>query len=121
MPDTSTPLARALRVDLTSGTCELETIPAEVLRGYPGGCSLGARYLYDEVPPSAGWSSSANRLFIFGGPLTASSIAGSGGYSVSTKGALTEGATSTQAQGVFGAYLRSCGLWGLIVQGASAD
>lgn len=121
MPDTSTPLARALRVDLTSGTCELETIPPEVLRRYPGGCALGARYLYDEVPPSAGWASSANRLFMFGGPLTASSIAGSGGYSVSTKGALTEGATSTQAQGVFGAYLRSCGLWGLIVQGASAD
>ena len=112
---------RLLRVDLAAGECRTDEVAPEVLRRHLGGCSLGARYLYDEVPADAPWSSPANRLFIFTGPLTGSSIAGSGGYSVSAKGALTEGATSTQAQGVFGAYLRSCGFGGVILEGAGAE
>lgn len=63
------------------------------------------------------WSDPENRLIVLGGPLSGTAIPGSGGINVSTKGAMTGGATSTQAQGVFGAYLRSCSLMGLVMQG----
>jgi len=80
---------------------------------------LGAKYLYDEVPPGIEFSDPRNRFMVFTGPLGGTSVPGSGGVTVCAKGALTGGAASTQAQGVFGAYLRLCGLMGLIVQGAS--
>ena len=110
---------KLLRVDLSAGTAVAEEIPAERQRAHLGGCSLGARYVFDEVGPDVAWSDPANRLFILGGPLTGTAIAGSGGYTVCTRGAMTHGAASTQAQGVFAAYLRACGYLGVAVMGAA--
>lgn len=53
------------------------------------------------------------------GPLGGSRIGGTGAFSVVTKGALSEGATSTQANGFLGSYLRFSGFDGIMLQGAS--
>ena len=108
---------RFLRVDLTEERLSDETFGEAMLRKYLGGTSLGARILYDEVPPGVDWSDTGNRFIIASGPLGGTRIPGSGSFSVVTKGALTGGATSSQANGFFGTYLRFSGYDGIIVQG----
>jgi aldehyde:ferredoxin oxidoreductase len=110
---------RVLRVDLTSGKTVSETLDEATLRKYVGGASLGIKFIYDEVPLGVEWHDPENRLFIGSGPLGGTRIEGSGTIAVVTKGALTNGIASTQANGFFGAYLRFSGFDGIILQGAS--
>ena len=111
--------AEILRVDLSTRDIATEEVDEATLRKHVGGCALGARLLYDEVPSGIEFSDPRNRLMILTGPLGGTSVAGSGGITVCAKGALTGGAASTQGQGTFGAYLRLSGLMGLIFQGAA--
>ncbi len=110
---------RLLRIDLTKRLIASEVIDDALLRQYLGGASLGIKLLYDEVPPGTEWSDPANRLFIGSGPLGGTRVEGSGAISVVTKGALTNGVASSQANGFFGRYLKTAGFDGLIVHGAS--
>ena len=112
---------KILRVDLTGSKITSEAINTDSLRKYVGGASLGSKFIFDEVPPGVKWSDPENRLFIGAGPLSGTMIGGSGGIAIVTKGALTEGAASTQANGLFGAYLKFFGVGGLIIQGAASD
>ncbi len=108
---------RILRVDLSRREVKKEKVDQNTLRQCLGGACLGAKLLYDEVPPGVGWADSDNRLIIASGPLGATAIPGSSTITVATKGALTEGAALTQANGFFGAFLRLCGYDAIIVQG----
>jgi len=108
-----------LRVDLGKGKLERFTVTESVLRSFIGGTGLGAKFLYEETPPGTKWSDPENRLTLAAGPLNATMIGGSGSVSVVSKGPLTNGVGCSQANGYFGAYLRLCGLSGIIVQGAS--
>lgn len=110
-----------LRVDLNKGKTERFTIGENVLRNFVGGTGLGAKFLYDEVPPGIEWSDPQNRLIFAAGPLNATAIGGSGSVSIVSKGPLTNGSGCSQANGYFGAYLRLSGLNGIIVQGASEE
>lgn len=49
--------------------------------------------------------------------LGGTKVKGSGNFSVVTKGALTEGPTTTQANGYFGAYLKFAGFDAIVIQG----
>ena len=110
-----------MRVDLTEGKV-WDWIPdEETLRMYLGGTGIGAKILYDEVPPKADWSDPANRMTIASGPLGGTSVGGTGTISIVTKGALTGGSTSVQANGLMGAYMRFSGYDGVILQGASDE
>ena len=111
---------KLLRVDLTGGQLTEERLEATVLRKYVGGAGLGAKYLYEEVPPDIDCFDPENRLVLASGPLAATRIPGGGTFSVSTKGCLTGGATSSQANGFLGAYLKLSGFDGIIIQGATA-
>jgi aldehyde:ferredoxin oxidoreductase len=108
-----------VRVNLTEGRVVDEIVDEATLRKYLGGTGIGAKYLYEEVPPNVRWSDPENRLILASGPLGGTRIGGSGSYSVVTKGPLTNGATSTQANGFLGAYLRFSGFDGIIIHGAS--
>src|SRR4030042_4323412 len=110
---------KILRVDLTAGTTNEEVPGEEVLRKWVGGAGLGAMYLYDEVNPDIDCFDPENRRIFATGPLAGTSVPGGGTFSVSTKGCLTNGATSSQANGYLGAYLKFSGLDGVIIQGAS--
>ncbi|MBI4330144.1 MAG: hypothetical protein HY673_02540 [Chloroflexi bacterium] len=112
---------RLLRVDLTAGKVSAERVDERTLRKYVGGATLGVRLLLDEVPPGVEWSDPGNHLFLGSGPLGGTKVGGSGAVAVVTKGALTGGIASTQANGFFGAFLRFCGFDGIVVQGASPD
>ena len=108
-----------LRVDLTSGRIESEQLNEETHRSYVGGSAYGAKVLYDEVPPGTEWSDPDNRLIVASGPLGGTRINGSGSVSVVTKGPLTNGAASSQANGFLGAFMRLNGLDGVVIQGAA--
>ncbi len=110
---------RLLRVDLTTGL-QSDVVPdMPTLRRYIGGTGLGMKYLYEEVPPATAWDSPDNRLLFVTGPMGGTRIGGSGSFSVVTKGPLTNGATSTQTNGFFGAFVKFSGFDGIIVQGVA--
>ncbi|MBW2334572.1 MAG: aldehyde ferredoxin oxidoreductase, partial [Deltaproteobacteria bacterium] len=94
---------KILRVDLSKEQIWEETLDEDLLRKYLGGTSLGVKYLYDEVDPKLSWSDPQNRIYILSGPLGGAKLAGSSCFSIVTKGVHTNGVTSTQANGNFGA------------------
>ena len=108
---------RILRVNLSNKQITGEEEDPAVLRNYFGGMALGARVLYDEVPPGVQWSDAENRLILASGPLGGTKVMGSGNFCVVTKGAMTEGPTATQASGFFGAFLKFSGFDAIIIQG----
>ncbi len=110
---------RILEVDLTRKTITEKQIDPDILKTYIGGTGIGARLLYDNAAPPAGWSDPGNVLAFATGPLAGTRMAGSGTFSVVTRGPLTGGATATQANGYFGAFLRFNNLVGIAVRGAS--
>lgn len=110
---------KVLRVDLTGGLTSTEKLDEATVRKYVGGTGLGVKYLYEEVPPDVGWSDPANRMMWFAGPLNGTRVAGSGSFSVVTKGPMTNLAACTQANGFFGAFLKFSGFDGIITQGAA--
>ena len=110
---------KILRVDMGKGTALAEELGADILQSYVGGAALGIKFIYDEVPPGVAWSDPENRLFLGSGPLGGSRIGGSGTICLTTKGAMTEGMTSSQANGFFGAFLRFAGFDAIILQGAA--
>ena len=108
---------KILRVDLSKRQISEEALDQAFLQKYLGGVGLGAYYLYREVPPAVKWSDPENRLILAIGPLNGLQMPGSGCFSVTTKGSLTEGAASSQANGFFGAYLKFCGYDGIVIKG----
>jgi aldehyde:ferredoxin oxidoreductase len=112
---------KILRVDLSKGESKSETLSEATLKQYIGGTTLGIKYLYDEVDPRIEWSDPENRMFFGAGPLTGTKVGGTGSVSVVTKGALTDGVASSQANGFFGAFLKFCGFDALVIQGAAPE
>jgi aldehyde:ferredoxin oxidoreductase len=112
---------KLLRVDLNKSEIKPEKIAEADLKRCIGGAALGMKYVYDEVPPEVAWSDPANRLYLGAGPLSGTRVAGSGSIAAVSKGPMTGGMASTQANGYFGAFLRFCGFDALILQGAAPD
>lgn len=110
---------RMLRVDLTSGTLSKENLGERDVRLLIGGSGFGARILCDEIKGQISALEPANKLVFAVGPLTGTGTPGSGTYSVTTKGPLTNLAVSAHANGSFGAGLKFCGLDGIVLEGAS--
>ena len=121
LPKTYGYASQILRVDLSAGKIIAETIKEATLRKCIGGASLGIKYIYDEVPPGVAWNAPENRLFLGSGPLGGTRVGGSGSIAVVSKGPMTNGMASTQANGFFGAYLRFSGFDGVIVQGVASN
>lgn len=108
---------RILRVDLTNERITEEVLDEATRRKWVGGIGLGAKYLYEEVPPGTRWNDPENRLIVASGPLGGTMVGGSATISFSTKGVLTDGATSTQANGFMGAFMKTSGCDAVVFQG----
>jgi len=117
---------RLLRVDLTKKTCRAEPWGPDRMREQLGGVGLGAMILYRETATKGGkgnaaWDHPDNRLVLATGPLAGLPVWGTGGLTVCTIGAGTNGPTSTQANGFFGTNLKYSGYDAIIVQGQARD
>ncbi len=112
---------KILRVDLTSGKIQSHPWTPEEMRLYLGGAGLGAKILWEEVPADVAWDHPENRLILATGPLAGLPVWGTGGLSVVTRGAMTNGGTSTQANGFFGACLKFSGYDAIVIQGQASQ
>ena len=110
---------KILECNLDDGNIRIESLDEDILRQYLGGTGIGAKYLYERLPQKIEWHDSRNVLVFATGPLGGTTVPGSGTFSVVTKGALTGGATSSQANGFLGAYMKFSGFDAVVVTGAS--
>lgn len=110
---------KILRIDLSTEKMWIEALTEATVRKWVGGVGLGAKYLYEEVPPEVAWSDARNRLIWTTGPLAGTSVAGAATINVMAKGPMTNLAGSSQANGFFGAYLKFSGFDGIVFQGKS--
>ena len=106
-----------LRVNLSTGKTWAQPWGEDEQRDWVGGVGIGAKVLWEEVPAKAHWDHPENRLVLATGPLAGLPVWGTGGLTVVTRGALTDGGTSTQANGFFGANIKSSGYDAIVVQG----
>ncbi len=106
-----------LRVDLSSGEIQRESLPAEWARDYVGGRGVGARYLWEEVDPQVDALAPENRLIFATGPLTGTNASCGARYMVITKGPLTGCITTSNSGGHWGPELKFAGYDLLILQG----
>jgi aldehyde:ferredoxin oxidoreductase len=107
----------ALRVDLSSGEIQRESLPATWARDYVGGRGVGARYLWEEVDPQVDPLAPENRLIFATGPLTGTNASCGARYMVITKGPLTGCITTSNSGGHWGPELKFAGYDLLILQG----
>jgi aldehyde:ferredoxin oxidoreductase len=110
---------RIIRVNLTTASVSEERVDGDTARKYIGGTGLATKYLWEEVPALVKWSDPENRIMFFTGPLAGTRVSGSGTFSVTTKGACTNMAGTSQANGFLGAFMRFNGIDGIIVEGAA--
>ena len=113
-----------LRVDLSKRKCWAEPWGPEEMRDQLGGIGLGSRILYNETRRGKGnvsWDHPDNRLVLGTGPLAGLPVWGTGGLTVVTIGAGTNGPTSTQSNGFFGTNLKYCGYDAIVIQGQARD
>jgi len=113
-------VGRILRVNLTNGTSNEDTLPEDMLRKYIGGAGIGARLLYDERPFDLKPLDPDDFLIIMTGPLTGLPVPASCDWAVINFNTQT-GKTIARAHGhgYFGAYLKFAGYDGIVIKGAS--
>lgn len=111
---------KILRINLTDEAFSAEELDNDFIKKYIGGGGFGARYLYRENPDNVKWSDPQNRIIFANGPLSGTMVRGSGTMCVMSKGPMTNLAVSSQSNGYWGAFLKSCGYDGIVMHG-SAD
>jgi len=113
-------IGRILLVDLTNQKVSVENLDETILRPYVGGSGFAIPWVYKEVGPGVEWSSPENYLVFATGPLSGT-VGGTGSYSLATKGPMTNGMVSVQANGFLGAFLKFSGFDAIVIHGNSRD
>ena len=114
-------IGKILRVDLTTGTMAVESLPENKARAYLGGSGLGARILYDETSPATDPLGPENVLIVATGPLTGTSAPTSGRHEIIARSPLTGIYGESDCGGTFGAELKAAGFDAVVVTGAAAE
>jgi aldehyde:ferredoxin oxidoreductase len=114
-------VGKILRVDLSKKRTWEEDLDEGTAKKWVGGVGLGAKILYQEVPPGAAWSDPKNRLVFASGPLAGSGVSGAATFTVVTKGPMTNLAGASQANGFFGAYLKFSGYDAIVFEGSAPN
>jgi len=112
---------KVLIVDLSRGRIENHSLPPAIYRQVLGGYGLGARLLYDWMPPHADPLGPDNVLGFIPGLLTGAGVLFGGRFMVVGKSPLTGGWGDANCGGHFGPVLRSAGLDGLFFTGVSEE
>ena len=105
---------KILRVNLETGTCAAEPLNMEWARQFLGQRGLATKYLVEEIDPTVDPLEPGNKLIFATGPLTGTSAATGGRYSVITKGPLTGAIACSNSGGYFGAELKFAG-WDMVI------
>jgi len=110
-------MGKLLRINLTKKSITEAPIDADVWKQYLGGRGFGAWVLYHEVDASVDALQPENMLIFATGPLTGTTAATPGRFSVSTKSPLTGTVLDANSGGKWGVYFKKCGYDALIITG----
>ena len=111
---------KILMVDLTRGTIKEESPSEDIYRDFLGGTGLGVRILYERLKPKADPLGPDNILGFVTGPLTGTTVPGSGRFTVVTKSPLTGGWADSNAGGFWGPTLKWAGYDAVFFTGISS-
>ena len=113
------PDARILKVDLTKGEINIDKLPGEIYRLYPGGSALGLYLAMQDIKPGIDPLSPANTLVFSVSALTGLPISGISRLNVTAKSPLTGTIGDSQAGGFFPAHLKGNGFDAIVFNGKS--
>ena len=109
---------KILWIDLSHGLLEERPFPEEYLRKYIGGDGLGARILYDEVPPGVKPHDPEAVLVFSAGPLAGTPVQAGCNYSVAALSPLTETTVyNSHSSGYFAPNMKRAGYDAIVVRG----
>jgi aldehyde:ferredoxin oxidoreductase len=111
---------KILRLDLSSGEKNIESIEEQTARKYIGGVGLSAKILWDETTPDTPPLSPDNELVFMTGPLTGSIMPSSSRHIVAGISPLTGIWGQAHAGGRFADELRHAGFDGVVIRGQAS-
>ena len=114
-------MGKILRVNLSNGEINEETLDSQVARDFVGGRGLAIYYMLKEVDPNCDAFGKENKLIMSTGPLTGTRAPTGGRYMVTTKSPLTNAITCSNSGGNFPAELKKSGFDAIIVEGRAAE
>ncbi|MGC8912605.1 MAG: aldehyde ferredoxin oxidoreductase family protein [Thermoplasmata archaeon] len=112
---------RILRVDLATGTMDIEQLSVDLVKNYIGGTGIAARILFDELKPGTEPLSPENKLVFGTGPLTGTLWMSAGRGVVCSKSPATGIWAESHFGGFFAPELKYAGYDFLIVEGAAEE
>lgn len=110
---------KVLRVNLTTGKSNVESLNEEWAREYIGGKGLSIKYLYEELKPGVDPLSADNKLILMTGPMTGTIIPNSGKLAIAAKSPATGTILDCSIGGHFAAELKFAGYDAVIIEGKS--
>jgi aldehyde:ferredoxin oxidoreductase len=112
---------KLLRVDITTGETEVESIPDKMLEYFLGGAGIGAYYLWKECPRGTKAFDPENRMIFAPGPFQGSKQTGSAKWSATTISPTIGMNADSACTASWGLELKACGIDVLIVQGKASS
>jgi aldehyde:ferredoxin oxidoreductase len=112
---------QVLRVNLTSGSLEVEELSEDFYRLYPGGKALAGYILLNEMPPHTEPFAPENVLVLANGLLTGAPVSTATRYVASARSPLTNGYGESEAGGFWGPELKMAGFEAIVVTGKSPE
>ena len=110
---------RILRIDLTEQRVEKETLPRDFFENYLGGRGIGAKILFDELPPRIDPLSPENIIIFSTGTLGGTFAPASSRLTVTSKSPETNLYCKSTVGGHFSPELKFAGYDGIVVSGAA--
>lgn len=112
---------KMLFVNLSTKEIEIKKIPEEWLRDFIGGPGLGARILYEYMPPNTDVFGPESMVGFLASPFNNSGILMGGRYTVVSKSPVYNGWNDANSGGYFGPMLKKSGFDAVFVNGISKD
>jgi aldehyde:ferredoxin oxidoreductase len=110
---------KILWVNLDDQTIKEEVLTQNIYREFLGGAGLGVRLIYERMKPKSDPLGPDNILGFVTGPLTATSVPGSGRFTVVTKSPVTGGWADSSSGGFWGSNLKWAGYDAIFFTGIS--
>ena len=110
-------MGKILNVDLSTRRIWNEALDESLCRRFLGGYGLGAKLLYDRIPPGVDGLGPDNLLGFFTGPLTGTPAIEGNRFVVVAKSPLTGTWGDANCGGTFGPHLKFAGYDGILFRG----
>ncbi len=112
---------KLLRINLSDRTTRVEEISPETLEKFVGGAALGAKLLYDEVPPGADPLGVENKLIYTAGPITGTDAPCASRLNITAKSPLTGAIANSLTGGYFPVEMKWTGHDAIVIEGKASE